>query len=164
MPAMGSQADARLRASLGGKRTLADSPLRCYSGSMRHIVTATAVAALTACTTTAGQQIVPTRSTVARIESGYQLVRDLGSVGAYADPAEMNRESRVRVRAVACTNPAAGTAICKYETNRCSIRETDADGDGWCPRTSKFVRLKYPRGIFDVIVAGWTLEQPPSTE
>lgn len=116
----------------------------------------------TACTTS-GHRNVSSQSTIARIESGQQLVLDLGSVGGPLNPTAMNRESRVQVRSVACTNPAAGTAICTYETNRCAITETDADGDGWCRRrTSRFVRLKYRRGIFDVIVAGWGLEQPPS--
>lgn len=138
--------------------------LKSYDWRMKYVLAITVAVALTACSTMSGQRIVPTQSTIARIESGKQLVRDLGVVGAYGDPAVMNAESRVRVRLVTCTSLGANAAMCSYEANRCLATETDSDGDGWCFRTTKFVRIKYVRVPFDVIVRGWASEQPPSME
>ena len=107
---------------------------------------------------TSGSLTVPTQSTVEGIESGLQLVRDLEVVGAAVEPSELNAQSRVRVRRVACVSLGANLAQCAYEVNRCTEGERDNDADGWCQRTSRFIRTRYIRGPFDVIVGGWARE------
>ena len=118
---------------------------------------------LAACSTASGRPAVPSPTTIARIESGTQLVRDLTVVGAYGDPAEMNAESRVKVRRVECVPLGADAAECSYEASRCIDAETDSDHDGWCARTARFARLKFPREPFDVMVRGWAPETRPSS-
>jgi hypothetical protein len=82
---------------------------------------------------------VPSSRAIAEIESGTQLSEVIQSVGV-ADSASMNRASRVRVRAVSCTTPVSGAALCVYEADHCRDGETDGNNDGWCRRETRFVR------------------------
>ncbi len=92
------------------------------------------------------------------IESGYALVQDLTVIGVmHSSP--MNRLSRVRVRKIACARE-VDAAVCIYEADRCLDGELDVDGDGWCRRQARFLRMQWPRSPFDPIVRGWALDRP----
>ena len=86
---------------------------------------------------------VPSSRTIARIESGALLLELLTVVGV-ADTASMNRESRVRVRAVSCTSEPSSRALCTYEADHCREGEIDSDNNGWCSRQTRFVRTGTP--------------------
>jgi len=85
---------------------------------------------------------IPTRHMIAKIESGLQLYENIANVGV-GDSASMNRASRVKVRAVTCRAESNKTAICSYEANNCRTHERDENGDGWCQRTTRFVRDRH---------------------
>lgn len=102
---------------------------------------------------------LPSTRTIGLVESGHQLLADLTVVGSYTDPEVLNAESRVTVRNVSCRATDRAAATCSYEASRCLAQETDIDGDGWCARTSKFVKVDGQRGIGDVVVRGWALDR-----
>ena len=87
------------------------------------------------------------------------MLTDLTVVGAYGNPEAMNAASRVKVRNARCSPTGSAAATCRYEASRCFSTERDADGDGWCARTSKFVRVDGQRAIGDVVVRGWALDR-----
>ena len=98
------------------------------------------------------------RRTVERIESGLALAEDLATVGVH-DSKAMNRNARVRVRGLDCSPPDDVGVICTYEASRCLQDESDANGDGWCPRTTRFLRtpdLPNQLGTGN----GWTADRP----
>jgi hypothetical protein len=111
---------------------------------------------------TARQSTTPSASTIARVESGYALLQDLSSVGV-ADSAAMNRAARVRVREVSCTADGIDAAICAYAADRCLEGESDPDGDGWCQRSARFVRVRHAQspGQAAMLVRGWTVDRSP---
>ncbi len=97
----------------------------------------------------------PSQRTIAQMESGRRFFDNLEMAGAAHDTQTMNAAARVVIRKVHCGATSAASATCTYETNRCTTAENDADGDGWCVRTSKFVRVDNQRGIGDVLANGW---------
>ena len=102
---------------------------------------------------------LPSARTISKVESGHQLLADLTAVGAHTDADVLNAESRVRVRNASCRAADASAATCRYEASRCLDDEIDTDGDGWCARTSRFVKVGGQRGIGDVVVKGWAIER-----
>ena len=115
--------------------------------------------ALTACADRTTDVAVPSTRTIAQVESGRQLRADLTVVGAYTDPDVLNAESRVKVRHASCRAIDRAAATCSYEASRCLAEETDTDGDGWCARTSRFVKVDGRPGMGDVVVKGWALDR-----
>ena len=96
--------------------------------------------------------------TIARLESGYQLRRNIQIVGV-VDSASMNEAARVRVRNVICSGPERDRMTCTYDADQCLEGEGDGDGDGWCARVGTFVRwLAPPDPAFSD--RGWFLERP----
>lgn len=102
--------------------------------------------------------LVPSAKTIVAIESGYALVQNLTVVGV-ADSATMNRASRVKVRKIACARE-GDVAVCMYEADHCLEGESDSDGDGWCQRQARFLRMQRHRSPLDPIVQGWALDRP----
>ena len=103
-----------------------------------------------------GQSFGP--RTIAYLESGWALREDLRTVGV-GDSAEMNRNSRVRVRRIRCKSREIMGVTCSYDASRCLDGELDPDGDGWCQRTRMFVRAS---GSSDPLISahGWTIAMP----
>jgi hypothetical protein len=130
-----------------------------YAISMQRDLGFTIFLSLTACAARIADLAIPSTRTIAQIESGHQLLADLTVVGAYADPDELNAESRVRVRNATCRATDRAAANCKYEASRCLANETDIDGDGWCARTSKFLKVDGQPGLGEVVVNGWALDR-----
>ena len=97
----------------------------------------------------------PSQRTIAHLETGRTLLDNLQIAGAAHDTETMNSEARVDVRKVSCTVTDLTSATCSYEANRCTASENDVDGDGWCIRTSDFVRTDSRRSVGDIVVNGW---------
>lgn len=120
------------------------------------------VVLLPACSTTYATNrrvdLSPAARHVANMESGFRLLKNIELVGVY-DSKAMNREAKVRIRSLNCEPQAfSGTAVCKYEANRCLETEVDLNYDGWCARTSQFIRD--PTSVAPVSSGGWTLQRP----
>jgi hypothetical protein len=98
------------------------------------------------------------RRAIERIERGFALSEDLEAVGV-TDTAEMNRNSKVKVRNLLCQPAGADAATCSYDASRCLVGEGDADGDGWCRRTRTFVRTEGYSGSLTA-ADGWDVPQP----
>ena len=98
------------------------------------------------------------RRTIEHIESRLALAEDLASVGVQ-DSEEMNRNARVRVRNLACSPPAGAGVVCTYEASRCLEGEIDQNGDGWCRRTTRFLRTSDPWERVGTI-NGWAAARP----
>ena len=123
---------------------------------MRHLG-ALSLLALASCTGAAGWDAPIAAGTIASLESGHALLRDIQTVGV-GDSAAMNAASRVRVRAVVCNPPERDRVICTYDSDRC-LESEDPDGNGWCQRMATFVRwLAPPDPAFSK--NGWFLERP----
>jgi hypothetical protein len=128
---------------------------------MKPLVMGLLIAASAGCTTTPAEPAaIPSARTVARIESGYALLRNIEVVGV-VDSASMNAAAKVRVRRVACTPAGPSAALCDYEAGRCLDDEDDSDGDGWCRRSARFVRVDRAADPFHVtmIHRGWTVDR-----
>ena len=126
-----------------------------YAVSMKHALGCLIALPLAACMTANSGPALPTKGIIAEIERGRGFLDNLVAAGAAHDAQTMNAEARVGVRNVRCSVTGPDSATCRYETDQCAIAESDADGDGWCARTSKFVRVDRPRGIGDVVDRGW---------
>jgi hypothetical protein len=87
----------------------------------------------------------------------FEGISAVGPVAALSSP----QASKVKVRNVACAPEGEGAAICHYEANRCLDHENDSDGDGWCQRQQKFVRIDRPLHPFHVVMIrdGWTIDR-----
>jgi len=114
------------------------------------------------CATPGRQAPIPAPRTIAQIESGYRLLQLIVDVGV-VDSASMNGASRVKVRSVACEADGEAAAVCEYDASRCLPSEADPDGDEWCRRKARFVRVDHPHDPFHVamIAQGWTVDRPP---
>ncbi|MEA1015193.1 hypothetical protein [Sphingosinicella sp. LY1275] len=113
------------------------------------------------CATPGRQAPVPAPRTIAQIESGYRLLQLIVDVGV-VDNASMNAASRVKVRGVACQADGEVAAVCEYDASRCLPPEADLDGDEWCRRKARFVRVDRPDDPFHVVMIaqGWTVDRP----
>lgn len=140
-----------------GTRFVAISP---YTDLVKRVAECVLFGILAGCVAS-GSGVTPSRYAVAQIESGYALLQDVGKVGV-ADSATMNAGSRVKVRNVTCMRSGSDAAICDYDADRCMDTERDVDGDGWCRRTSRFLRVSEPADPFHIamIYNGWTLDRP----
>jgi len=136
-------------------RTQADER---YAVAMDHPFAGIMVLALAACTA-GGSVVFPSQRTIAHLETGQRFLDNLALAGAAHDTHTMNAEARVDVRDIRCGVTGSSSAMCSYETDRCTTAESDPDGDGWCARTSKFVRVDSRRGIGDVIDSGWGFDR-----
>jgi hypothetical protein len=104
-----------------------------------------------------GGLALPSERTIAQIERGHRLLENVAAAGAAHDTQTMNGEARVGIRELRCSATGPDSATCSYETNGCTTAQSDTDGEEWCARTSKFIRVDNPRGIGDVIADGWGL-------
>jgi hypothetical protein len=89
-----------------------------------------------------GRGHVPSALAIAEIESGVQLLEDIKTVGV-GKGVSMNRASRVKVRAVNCVAEPEQRALCTYEANRCREGESVENLEGWCRRTTRFIRDRH---------------------
>lgn len=135
------------------------SPPIVYFKVMKWAAIYLATAIVAGCATNDRSALYPSNLTIARIESGHALLQDIKVVGV-ADSATMNDNARVHVRNVACSASAAD-AICDYEASRCLEDETDTDGDGWCRRTARFIKIAWPSDPFQSVMIdkGWTVDR-----
>ena len=104
--------------------------------------------------------VVPSTRVIESIETGYLLLKNIEGAGV-SDTESMNAEARVAVRNVECTLVEPRMAVCEYEASKCLDGESDPDADGWCSRTSRFVRVDHPEYPFHVamIYKGWTVDR-----
>lgn len=101
---------------------------------------------------------LPRRRTVERLERQLMLEAIIASVGV-VDTKSMNRNARVRVRALSCRPTGHGDATCSYETDRCQGEEISRDGRRWCRRETRFQHLGSTASTI-IGVDGWMIDRP----
>ena len=127
---------------------------------MKRAFACVVIAALSGCASLA-HGTVPSARAINAIEGGYAMLLDIKG-GGVAPIDVLNVGPQVKVRNIACTAVDVSTATCTYDADRCLPAESDPDGDGWCHRTARYIRIHRPSDPSHVatISDGWTVDRP----